>query len=106
MIQTQENGKKPSFLVWIRPVEPKFGQPIFFLKNLGSSATRYYDKLSSCTISEKLTIQSWENLVTDGWTDRRTDGQMDKSDFIGRCPTNVEYPVKRSRHRNNLRNKK
>ena len=32
-------------------------------------------------------IQSWENLVTDGWADRQTD----KSDFIGR-PTNVERP--------------
>ena len=31
-------------------------------------------------------IQSRENLVTDG----RTDGQTDESDFIGRCPTNVE----------------
>ena len=31
-------------------------------------------------------IRSWENLVTDRRTDRRTD----KSDFIGRCPTNVE----------------
>ena len=30
-------------------------------------------------------IQSWENLVTDG--------QMDESDFIGRCPTNVERPT-------------
>ena len=31
---------------------------------------------------KKPMIQSWENLVTDG--------QTDKSDFIGRCPTNVE----------------
>ena len=35
-------------------------------------------------------IQSWENLLTDGWTDRRTEGQKNESDFIGRCPTNVE----------------
>ena len=33
-------------------------------------------------------IQSWENLVTD----RRTDGHTYKSDFIGRCSTNVERP--------------
>ena len=32
--------------------------------------------------------QSWENLVTDERTDRRTD----ESDFIGRCATNVERP--------------
>ena len=31
--------------------------------------------------------QSWENLVTDG--------QTDKSDFIGRCPTNVENKNKK-----------
>ena len=35
-------------------------------------------------------IQSWENLLTDGWTDRRTEGQKNESDFVGRCPTNVE----------------
>ena len=34
---------------------------------------------------KKLITQSWENLVTDGWAD----GQ---SDFIGRYPSNVEYP--------------
>ena len=38
---------------------------------------------------KKLMIQLWENLVTDG----RTDGQTDESDFIGRCPTNVERPT-------------
>ena len=37
---------------------------------------------------KKLMIQSWENLVTDG----RIDGQIDKSAFIGRSPTNVERP--------------
>ena len=39
-------------------------------------------------------IQSWENLVTDGRTDSLTNRQTDKSDFIGRCPTNVEDPIK------------
>ena len=34
---------------------------------------------------EKLMIQSWENLVKDG--------QIDMSDFIGRCPINVERPT-------------
>ena len=42
-------------------------------------------------------IQSWENLVTDGRTDRGTDGQTDRqtdeSNFIGRCPINVERPI-------------
>ena len=30
--------------------------------------------------------------LSDEWTDRRTDGQTDWSDFIGHCPTNVECP--------------
>ena len=38
-------------------------------------------------------IQSWENLVTDGRTNRQRDGQADESDFIGRCPTNVERTI-------------
>ena len=28
-------------------------------------------------------------------TDGRTDGQTDESDFIGRCPANVERPIKK-----------
>ena len=34
---------------------------------------------------KKVTIQSWENLVTDG--------QTDDSDFVGRRQTNVERPT-------------
>ena len=30
--------------------------------------------------------------MTDGETDGQTDRQADKSDFIGRCATNVELP--------------
>ena len=33
-------------------------------------------------------IQSWENLVTDG-------RQTNESDFIGRCPNNVEHQKKK-----------
>ena len=42
---------------------------------------------------KKLMSRSWENLVTDGPTDRRTVGQTGESDFTGRCPTNVERPI-------------
>ena len=44
-------------------------------------------------IRKKLMIQSWENVVTDIRTDGRTDGQADESDFIGRCPANVDRPT-------------
>ena len=49
--------------------------PAFLFKNLALSATRYHGQLSSCTISEKVMIQSCEKLVTDGRTDKWTDGQ-------------------------------
>ena len=38
---------------------------------------------------KKLMIQSWEDLVTDGGTN----GKTDESDFMGRCPTNVRGPT-------------
>ena len=59
----------------------------FFFLNLAPSVTRYHGQLSSCT-----TIQSWENLMTDGQKDGRTDGRTGESDFTGRCPTNAERP--------------
>ena len=64
-----------------------------FLKNLASLVTRYHGQLSSCTISKKTNnpvMRKLSNRRTDG----RTDWQTDKSDFIGRCPTNVESPIK------------
>ena len=53
----------------------------FFFKNLAPSVTRYHGKLSSCTILEK---KLNDPILT------VTDGQTDKGDFKGRCPTNVE----------------
>ena len=49
---------------------------------------------------KKVINQSWEDLVTDRQTDKQTDGctgtqtdgQMDKSDFIGLYLTKVEHP--------------
>ena len=29
----------------------------------------------------------------DGRTDGHTDGQADESDFIGRCPTDIDHPT-------------
>ena len=65
----------------------------FFFKNLVLSVTTYHGQLSSCIISKKLMIQSWENLLTDGQSDGRTNGQTNESAFTGRCPTNVERPI-------------
>ena len=31
---------------------------------------------------------------TDGWTDGQAERQTGESDFIGRCPTNIERPIK------------
>ena len=64
---------------------------ILFFKNLALQVTRYRGQLSSYTLSEKTNDPNLRKL-SDGWTDRQMDRQTDKSDFIGRCPTNVESP--------------
>ena len=86
MIQTQENSEKTHF-------GPKSGflYSIFF-KNLTSSVTRYHGELSSSTKSEKNNDPILRKL-SDGRKDGRTKGQTAKSDFIGRCPTNVVRPA-------------
>ena len=60
----------------------------FFFKNLALSVTSYHGQLSSCTLSEKT-----NDLILRKLSGGRTDGQTDESDFIGRCPTNVERPT-------------
>ena len=71
----------------------------FFFKNLASSVTGYYGQLSSCTILEKHNDPILTKL-SDGRKDGRTNGQTDKSDFTGRCPTNFERPTKISQFKN------
>ena len=61
-----------------------------FFKNLALLVTRCHGQLSSCAISEKTNDPIWRKL-SDGWTD----GQTDKSNFIGPCPTNVEPPKRK-----------
>ena len=92
-------------------------------KNLGSPILFFFSKiwlrqsleikdhgqLSSCTIPENTNdpivrklSDGRTNRPTDKRKDERTDGRMDgqmdvqtdESDFIGRCPTNVERPIK------------
>ena len=52
------------------------------------SATRYHDQLSLHIISGK-TNDLILKKIGDRQTNGQTDGQMDKSDFIGCCGTNV-----------------
>ena len=72
-------------------VGSKVGSPIFLKKiwlrqslNMASYHQVQYQK-------KLIMIKSCENLVTDWWTERRTDEQKqtDESNFTGRCPTNV-----------------
>ena len=72
----------------------KFLPPIFFFffENLAWSVTRYLGQLSSGTISEK-SNDSILRKLSNGETDGETDGQMEESDFIGCCQTNVEQSV-------------
>ena len=92
MIQTQENGKKPHSGPDLGPLGPNLGCQIFFFKNLAVSVTRYHGQLSSCTISEK-TNDPILRKVNDGQMDRQADRQMDESDFMGCCPTNIKCPI-------------
>ena len=102
MVQTQENGEKPHFVSDLGPLDSKsdhhFSSFFFFSRNLAFSITRYHGQLSSCTISEKIMIQSSETLVTGGQMNRRTDRKTDESDFKGRCLTNVEHPTRNQCH--------
>ena len=83
IIQTQGNCEEPYF-------GPDLGllglyAANFFFRNLASSVARHHDQLSSCAISEET-----RNPILKKFSDGRTDWQTDKSDFIGRCPTDVE----------------
>ena len=96
MIQTQENGIKIGGGLILQKIQAAN----FFFKILALSVTRYHGQLSSWTISEKTNDRILRKICegrTDGQTDRRTDGQTDRrtdeSDFIRRCPTNVDRPI-------------
>ena len=84
--QTWKNGKNLVLSPILTPLAQILATNIFS-KNLALSVTTYHGQLSSCTISEK-TNDPVLRKVRDG----RTDGQTEESDFIGRCPTNVELP--------------
>ena len=89
MIQTHENDEKPNFgtnLGTLAQIQVAFFSPKIWLCQLPDIVVSYHH----VQYQKKLKIQSWESLVADGRTDGRTDSD---SDFIGRCPTNVERPI-------------
>ena len=85
-----ENGKKLHFGPDLGMLGPNLGCIFFCCKNLVSSAIRYHGQLSSCTISEK---------NNDPILRKISDGQMDDSDFIGHCGTNIKCPITRIFHK-------
>ena len=91
--QTWEKGKKINFGPDFDPLGQNSGHQFFSLKNLASSVTRYHGHLSSFTILEKTNDPILRKISDEGGrTDEETDEQTNKSDFIGRSPTNVDHP--------------
>ena len=69
MNQTWENDKKPSFGPDVAQIwGAKFFSPKIWLRQLVDVVISYHH----VKYQKKLMIQSWENLVTEGRTDRRT----------------------------------
>ena len=95
---------KTSFWVWLRHFGHRFELPIFFSKIMVNYHHVQYQKKTNRPILRKLSGGRTYGRK-DRKTDRRTDRQADESDFIGCCPTNVEYP-KITKHNNytNIKN--
>ena len=87
---TWENGKKPCFRPDFGPFDPNSSCQFFFPKIWLCQSLNVMVSYHHVQYQKKLMIQSCENLVMDRQTERQ--GQVDKSDFIGCYPTNVEHP--------------
>ena len=96
MSQTWENGKKSSIEPDYGPFGPNACHQNFF-QNLASPDTRHHGQLSLCLISDKTNDRIFRKFIG-GWIDRKTNGQMEGNDFLGRCPTNVERPLLKHKH--------
>ena len=81
MNQTREKGKKPCFRHDFGPFAPNSGPQIFFSKIWLRQSLDIMVSYHHVQYQKKLMIQSWENLVAD------------ESNFIGRCPINIERPT-------------
>ena len=89
MIRTHKNDEKPHFGPDLGMLGPNSGRKkvfsrIWLRQSLDIMVSYHhvqYQKKTDDPILRKL---------SDGQTDGQTDGQSEESDFIGRCPTNVE----------------
>ena len=100
MSQTWENGKTPSLWPDFGPFDSNSERQLFFSKTWLRQRLDIMVSYHHVQYQKKLMIRSWENLVTDQRTDhrtRRTDQRtyrrLDRSDFKGCSPTNVECPA-------------
>ena len=88
IIQTQGNGEKPHFGPDLGPLGPNSGRQ-FFLKKIW-----LYQSPDIMESHHRVQYQKKTNdPIFRKFSDRRTDRQTNESDFIGRCPTNVERPT-------------
>ena len=88
MIQTKTNGGKHHF----GPLGPNSGHQTFFLKIWLHQSLDIMVNYHVQTTSEKTNDPILRKL-SNGRPGRRTDGQTDENNLIGRCLTNVERPT-------------
>ena len=81
MIQFCTKVQKPYFGGFLGPF-PIFEKMRIFPKNRALSLLSVYGPLTSCKITEK-TNEPIQRKVRYGRTNRRTDGRMDRDEFIG-----------------------
>ena len=70
--QIWENSKKPSFGPDFGPFDPNLGHQFLFSKIWLRLSLDVMVSYHHVQYQKKLMVQSWENLVTDRWTDWRT----------------------------------
>ena len=89
--------QKTSFLAGFRPVRRQlFVLKIWYLQSLDIIISyhhvQYQKKQTNNVILRKLSDGQTDERA-DGLMDRKTDRQTNESDFIGRCPTNAGRPI-------------
>ena len=85
MIQTKENGQNVHFGPDLGPLGPSSSCQFFPPKIWLCQSIDIMVSYHHVPYQKKLMTQSWENLVTDEWTDR----QIDESDFLIKLISNL-----------------